>query len=271
MARNRITRTSEPPSFYTDMDPRLSSYRRILSAPDVLTTHHLRYRVHRWDWVALPGMRFGKRLISAFILNGEAKVGALELIEFRLPLFSDDDDLMALMDLVCSRDAYLSEVLVRNWEAFTHDVSPAGSLVEFRTAWVHPDYRGGAEWCQLALGLVATEMSDHAIMLLQASPLEYVSEQGMAADFASAGVIAFRPCGATIIASWMSYRSMGWMAVEDGCIGSIQRLLLPPFTLQVFRTKISEVVSNRLVSPLTPRTRSICLHPDVLRAIVSHL
>lgn len=171
-----------------DVLSRRTRIRRTAQIPDSLK-HNLQAGVrYPHSWVpAPPGyrVRFGRsrwqregevraRDVTAWLLHGRRRVGALEFAEFEIDPAASNEEVFMSMDPVSSESAALADLLTISWEDFGVEVAVYGSVLELRTVWTELRFKAGAGW----LG-VASEMVDDfweggaALLVVHAFPLEY--------------------------------------------------------------------------------------------------
>jgi hypothetical protein len=173
MDQIRIRRRNEFPAFAREEAARRAAYRRTQSFMWGGLPVVLKFRLSRWSWLAdvEGGIRY--RRMFCWVVVQKKRVSAFELFEYEISFDLDNDQLFELMDCESSIASNLAEVICDAWDYFSDDISPYGSLLDFRMAWSDPNHGPHGLWAVAAKNLISQEFSSHALLTMKAFPLEY--------------------------------------------------------------------------------------------------
>jgi hypothetical protein len=169
----RIRRGAEWPNSVEEEHRRKAKYSRELRTTAQDGTFVLRYRKSRWRRMIMGQGCVKRRDLFCWITTKKRRVGALNFVEFEPDILISNDDFFNTMDADYHADAHLAEVLCAAWDAVVPDVLDYGPVLEFRLAWVAPEYARSGLWATAAKAIIEAEFDDHSILVMKAFPLEY--------------------------------------------------------------------------------------------------
>lgn len=133
----------------------------------------LRYRKTRWQRIGENGVVKRSKLFC-WIEIEEKNVGAVLLEVFQVDSFIGDYDFWETMDRDSIEDSHLADVLCTQWADISISISDFGPIIEFRSAWMHPQYAHSAIWAVAAKLLISRHFKQYSLLVMKAFPLEYV-------------------------------------------------------------------------------------------------
>lgn len=169
----RIRRGVEWPNSVEEERRRKAKYHRELKITMRDGTYLLRFRKSRSHRMMMRDGCVKQRDLFCWIIAKKRRVGALNFVEFEPDVLISNDDFFDTMDADYHADAHLAEVLCTAWDEVVPDVLDYGPVLEFRLAWVSPEYARSGLWAAAARALIEAEFDDHSILVMKAFPLEY--------------------------------------------------------------------------------------------------
>jgi hypothetical protein len=103
----------------------------------------LRYRVSRSMWVADEVDAIMRTPLFAWLMVAGRRVGAFDLVLYDPNGCGCNEDFQYLMDWDDDDEAHLADVLSSAWADIVLDVTHAGPILDFHSAWLAPKFARG--------------------------------------------------------------------------------------------------------------------------------
>jgi hypothetical protein len=131
----------------------------------------------RWRKTRLQALPWGdecvrRRETFCWVYIDSRRAGAVHFIEWYPDPFIGDDLFFDEIDADSHEAASLAEAVLSGWAI--DDLAEAGSILEFRLAWMTPEYARGSLWAEVATHFLKAQFrKDAGVLMLKAFPLEY--------------------------------------------------------------------------------------------------
>lgn len=177
MTTKRLQRQTEVPSPF-----RAEDYERAARLPTIQLGPDLRieYSLSAPEPVGLYDVPLDELLsvirrqaCDAWIFDGQAIVGGIQLKRYSIPAFVDNDYVVDIMDMDEQEEYELAHALAFEFEDIGEEIGAYGDLVEIRRVWIKPGSGIAGRSCDAVNALIGAFCPDFAMIVLKAFPLEY--------------------------------------------------------------------------------------------------
>ncbi|MEM6410221.1 MAG: hypothetical protein AAF683_01640 [Pseudomonadota bacterium] len=124
-------------------------------------------------------------------IDGKA-VGALDATRYDADTLINTEDFVLIMDIDRADEAAFGVILGNAWYDIGTDVTDYGTIIHLNWAWTDPAVKIGIPAHKMFEKLLKPWLASHAIIVLQAFPLEYLAYGGRDGEDAAKFEIAFR-------------------------------------------------------------------------------
>jgi len=173
---NRIRRRDALPEFADADARRRRKYPHTIELS--ATDSSLRYWMSKPYSVGLPAGDDYKDCVQktelfAWLMLGARRIGAFELNKYDPNGCASNEEFIMVMDSDEEYEATLSGALCKQFDDLIDEVTLGGPILDFRRAWIMPQFAHGDLFRLATRALVEEFCPDYSIMVLKAFPLEY--------------------------------------------------------------------------------------------------